>query len=36
MAMSNQLCALATGQISPATYWKQMIVSESVQMWWQW
>jgi len=27
MAMSNQLSALATGQKSPAMYWKQMIVT---------
>jgi len=27
MAMSNQLRALTTGQKSPATYWKQTIVT---------
>lgn len=32
MTMSNQLRALTTGQKSPATYWKQMIVSLRVSL----
>jgi hypothetical protein len=32
MAMSNQLCALATGQKSPTMYWQKMIVSLRVSL----